>query len=61
MAGVVGIINDVVTVVVSEFVEFAENVVEAGAAILNNFLNVLAGSAAHDKVISEFSTQNTYL
>jgi len=61
MGGVVGVINDIVEVVVSEFQEFAENVVAAAAQILNDFLNVLAGPAAHDKEISEFSTQNSYL
>ena len=61
MGGVVGVVNDVVTVVVTSAVAFAENVVAAGAAILNDFLNVLAGPAAKDKIIEEFSTQNAYL
>ena len=57
---VTGAVNDVATTIVSEFQEFAENIVAAGAAVLNDFLNVLAGPAARDKVISEFSTQNSY-
>ena len=61
MGGVVGVIEDVVTIVVTESQAFAEAVVAAGAQVLNDFLNVLAGPAAHDKVISEFSTQNSYL
>ena len=60
MAGVAGVVNDVVTVVTTSFQDFATNVVAAGAQILNDFLNVLAGPAAKDKVISEFSTQNSY-
>ena len=47
--------------ILSAFQQFAEAVVAAGAAVLNDFLNVLAGSAAEDLVIDEFSTQNTYL
>lgn len=46
--------------ILSFFQSFAEAVVAAGATILNDFLNVLAGPAAKDKVISEFSTQNNY-
>jgi hypothetical protein len=44
----------------SFFQSFANAVVAAGATILNDFLNALAGPAAHDRVIEEFSTQNTY-
>ena len=47
--------------ILSAFQQFAEAVVAAGAAVLNDFHNVLAGSAAEDLVIDEFSTQNTYL
>ena len=47
--------------ILSAFQQFAEAVVAAGAAVLNEFLNLLAGSAAEDLVIDEFSTQNTYL
>ena len=61
MSGVVGIVDDVITTVATQIEEFATNVVAAGAAVLNDFLNALAGPAAHDKVISEFSTQNNYL
>tara|TARA_B110000240_G_scaffold198339_2_gene258476 strand:+ start:1619 stop:4051 length:2433 start_codon:yes stop_codon:yes gene_type:complete len=46
--------------ILSFFQSFAEAVVAAGATILNDFLNALAGTAAHDRVIEEFSTQNTY-
>ena len=46
--------------VFSYFQVFAEAVVAAGAQVLNSFINVLAGPAARDKVISEFSTQNSY-
>jgi len=58
---VVGVVSTAVTTVVSEVVIFAEYVVAAGAQVLNDFLNSLAGPAALDKEISEFSTQNTYL
>jgi len=58
---VTGVVNTVVTTVVSEAQGFAEDLVAAGASVLNNFLNALAGSAAKDKIISEFSTQNSYL
>jgi len=61
MAGVVGVVNDVVTTVASQAEAFATAVVATGAQILNDFINVLAGPAGHDKVISEFSTQNSYL
>ena len=61
MGGVVGVIEDAVEVVVTSAQVFAETVVAAGAQVLNDFLNVLAGPAAKDKVISEFSTQNSYL
>ena len=47
--------------ILAYFQEFGEAVVAAGAQILNDFINVLAGSAAQDLVIDEFSTQNTYL
>lgn len=46
--------------ILSFFQSFAEAVVAAGATILNDFLNALAGTAAHDRVIEEFSTQNSY-
>jgi len=61
MAGVVGVINNVATTVASQAEAFATAVVAAGAQIMNDFINVLAGPAGHDKVISEFSTQNSYL
>ena len=58
---VTGVVNTVVTTVVSEAQYFAEDVVAAGASVLGDFLNVLAGPAAKDKIIEEFSTQNSYL
>ena len=61
MGGVVGIINDVATTVSTQIENFGESVVAAGAQILNDFINALAGPHAHDKVIEEFSTRNSYL
>ena len=61
MGGVVGIINDVATTISTQIENFGEAVVAAGAQILNDFINALAGPHAHDKIIEEFSTQNSYL
>ena len=61
MSGVVGVIQEIAETVVTFAQDFAEDVIAAGAQILNSFLNALAGPAAKDKVISEFSTQNSYL
>ena len=61
MGGVVGIINDVATTISTQIEDFGEAVVAAGAQILNDFINALAGPHAHDKVIEEWSTQNSYL
>ena len=58
---VTGQVQGAVTTVVSEAQGFAEDIVAAGASVLNNFLNALAGPAAKDKIISEFSTQNSYI
>ena len=61
MSGVLGVIDDIITTVAAQIEQFATAVVAAGAQILNDFLNALAGPAAHGKDIDEFSTQNSYL
>lgn len=55
-----GIIGGTGGQILSFFQSFANAVIAAGATILNDFMNALAGSAAHNKTIEEFSTQNTY-
>ena len=61
MSGVLGIIDEVFNTVATFAQSFAEDVVAAGAQVLNSFINLLAGPAAYDKIIDEFSTQNSYL
>ncbi|SVE16664.1 uncharacterized protein METZ01_LOCUS469518, partial [marine metagenome] len=61
MGSVLGIIDDVINTAATFAQSFAEDVVAAGAQVLNSFINLLAGPAAYDKIIDEFSTQNSYL
>ena len=55
-----GVFGGSTGVVLSHFQAFAEAVVAVGAAVANGILNAIAGPAARDKVIEEFSTQNSY-
>ena len=55
-----GVVGGSAGAVLSHFQAFAEAVVAVGAYVGNNIINAIAGPAARDKIISEFSTQNTY-